>query len=164
MVCLYYSCPIRGTPAARAHGSLKDSFQRLGKCKCTNKLDVLEERGSLRLRNSFEVQEMAMYAVIRAGGKQYRVAPGDVIEIEKLAKSSGDNVQFDDVLAVSATEGEISKPAAAFVTGQVLEQGRGDKVLVFHYKRKKQYKKLQGHRQDYTAVKITGISVDGKAL
>ena len=105
-----------------------------------------------------------MYAVIRAGGKQYRVAPGDVIEIEKLGKSSGDNLQFDDVLAVSAAEGEIAKPAAALVTGEVVEQGRGDKVLVFHYKRKKQYKKLRGHRQDYTAVKITGISVDGRAL
>ena len=105
-----------------------------------------------------------MYAVIRAGGKQYRVAPGDVIEIEKLPQTSGDTVQFDDVLAVSATDGEIAKPAAAFVSGQVVEQGRGDKVLVFHYKRKKQYKKLQGHRQDFTAVKITGISVDGQAL
>jgi large subunit ribosomal protein L21 len=105
-----------------------------------------------------------MYAVIRAGGKQYRVAPGDVIEIEKLPQTSGDNVQFDDVLAVSASEGEIAKPEAAFVSGQVVEQGRGDKVLVFHYKRKKQYKKLQGHRQSYTAVKITGISVDGQAL
>jgi len=105
-----------------------------------------------------------MYAVIRAGGKQYRVAPGDVIEIEKLSQASGENVQFDDVLAVSATDGEIAKPASAFVTGQVVEQGRGDKVLVFHYKRKKQYKKLHGHRQDYTAVKITGISVDGQAL
>jgi len=105
-----------------------------------------------------------MYAVIRAGGKQYRVAPGDVIEIEKLPQTSGDTVQFDDVLAVSATAGEIAKPAAAFVSGQVVEHGRGDKVLVFHYKRKKQYKKLQGHRQDYTAVKITGISVDGQAL
>ena len=105
-----------------------------------------------------------MYAVIRAGGKQYRVAPGDVIEIEKLPQTSGDTVQFDDVLAVSATDGEIAKPAAAFVSGQVVEQGRGDKVLVFHYKRKKQYKKLQGHRQDYTAVRITGISVDGQAL
>jgi len=105
-----------------------------------------------------------MYAVIRAGGKQYRVAPGDVIEIEKLPQTSGEDVQFDDVLAVSATEGEIVKPAAAFVSGQVVEQGRGDKVLVFHYKRKKQYKKLQGHRQSYTAVKITGISVDGQAL
>jgi len=64
-----------------------------------------------------------MYAVIRAGGKQYRVAPGDVIEIEKLAKSTGDNVQFDDVLAVSATEGEIAKPAAAFVTGKWWSRG-----------------------------------------
>ena len=61
-----------------------------------------------------------MYAVIRAGGKQYRVAPGDVIEIEKLPQTSGENVQFDDVLAVSATEGEIAKPAAAFVSGQVV--------------------------------------------
>ena len=105
-----------------------------------------------------------MYAVIRAGGKQYRVAPGDVIEIEKLPQASGENVQFDDVLAVSATEGEIAKPATAFVSGEVVEQGRGDKLLVFHYKRKKQYKKLNGHRQPYTAVKITGINVDGREL
>src|ERR1017187_9826662 len=68
-----------------------------------------------------EVQEIAMYAMIRAGGKQYRAAPGDVIEIEKLPQSSGENVQFDDVLAVSASEGEIAKPAAAFVSGQVVE-------------------------------------------
>ena len=119
-------------------------------------------RGEERNRN--ELQEMAMYAVIRAGGKQYRVAPGDVIEIEKLPQASGDNVQFDDVLAVSASEGEIAKPAAAVVTGEVVKHDRGDKVLVFHLKRKKQYKKLQGHRQDFTAVKITGISVDGQAL
>ena len=105
-----------------------------------------------------------MYAVIRAGGKQYRVAPGDVIEIEKLPQTSGENVEFADVLAVSASEGEIAKPAAAVVTGEVVKHDRGDKVLVFHYKRKKQYKKLQGHRQDFTAVKITGISVDGQAL
>ena len=103
-----------------------------------------------------------MYAVIRAGGKQYRVAPGDVIEIEKLPQANGADVQFDDVLVVSSTEGELGKPSSAFVTGQVLEQGRGDKVLVFHYKRKKQYKKLQGHRQAYTAVKITGINIDGQ--
>ncbi len=105
-----------------------------------------------------------MYAVIRAGGKQYRVAPGDVIQIEKLAQAGGENVQFDDVLAVSSSEGELGKPASAFVTGQVVEQGRGAKVLVFHYKRKKQYKKLNGHRQPYTAVKITGINVGGREL
>jgi len=105
-----------------------------------------------------------MYAVIRAGGKQYRVAPGDVIEIEKLEQAGGDKVQFDQVLAVSGKEGEVAKPSKALVTGEVVEQGRGDKVLVFHYKRKKQYKKLNGHRQPYTAVKITGISVNGQEL
>jgi large subunit ribosomal protein L21 len=104
-----------------------------------------------------------MYAVIRAGGKQYRVAPGDVIEVEKLPQESGAEVQFAEVLAFSGKDGELGKPSNAFVTGQVVEQGRGDKVLVFHYKRKKQYKKLQGHRQAYTAVKITGINIDGQA-
>ena len=103
-----------------------------------------------------------MYAVIRAGGKQYRVAPGDVIEVEKLSQSKGDNVKFDTVLAVSSTDGEIAKAEGAFVTGEVVEQGRGDKILVFHYKRKKQYKKLNGHRQPFTAVKITGITVGGR--
>jgi len=105
-----------------------------------------------------------MYAVIRAGGKQYRVTPGDVIQIEKLPQAGSEKVKFDEVLAVSGAEGELDKPAKAFVTGQVVEHGRGDKLLVFHYKRKKQYKKLNGHRQPYTAVKITGINVDGKEL
>jgi large subunit ribosomal protein L21 len=105
-----------------------------------------------------------MYAVIRAGGKQYRVAPGDVIQVEQLSQGGGENVKFEEVLAVSGSEGDVSKPAKAFVSGEVVEQGRGDKVLVFHYKRKKQYKKLNGHRQPYTAVKITGISVNGKEL
>jgi large subunit ribosomal protein L21 len=107
---------------------------------------------------------IAMYAVIRAGGKQYRVAPGDVIKIEKLPQTSGENIQFDEVLAVSDSEGELAQPSNAFVSGQVVEQGRADKILVFHFKRKKQYKKLNGHRQPYTAVKITGINVDGKDL
>jgi large subunit ribosomal protein L21 len=105
-----------------------------------------------------------MYAVIRAGGKQYRVAPGDVIQVEKLSFGDGESVQFNEVLAVSASEGELGKPGQAFVTGQVVEQGRADKILVFHYKRKKQYKKLNGHRQPYTAVKIIGINVDGRDL
>jgi large subunit ribosomal protein L21 len=105
-----------------------------------------------------------MYAVIRAGGKQYRVAPGDVIKVEKLPQASGENIQFDEVLAVSDSEGELGQPSNAFVSGQIVEQGRADKILVFHFKRKKQYKKLNGHRQPYTAVKITGINVDGQDL
>src|SRR5439155_27345824 len=103
-----------------------------------------------------------MYAVIRAGGKQYRVAPGDVIRVEKQPSASG-AITFSDVLAVSASDGQITRPSGeARVTGRVVEEGRADKVLVFHYKRKKQYKKLAGHRQPFTAVRITEIAFDGQ--
>jgi len=105
-----------------------------------------------------------MYAVIRAGGKQYRVAPGDVIRVEKQEDKEG-KVAFGDVLAVSAEAGSVVPAGSgASVTGEVVEQGRGDKILVFHYKRKKQYKKLRGHRQDYTAVRITEIAFDGQSF
>ena len=105
-----------------------------------------------------------MYAVIRAGGKQYRVAPGDVIRVEKQADTDG-LVQFGDVLAVSAEAGSVLPAGSgALVTGEVVEHGRGNKILVFHYKRKKQYKKLRGHRQDYTAVRITEIAFDGQSF
>src|SRR5438067_602263 len=106
-----------------------------------------------------------MYAVIRTGGKQYRVAPGDVIRVEKLAESSRDNgkVEFSEVLVVSPSNGDVGRPQSeALVTGRVVGEGRADKVLVFHYKRKKQYKKLAGHRQPFTAVRITEIAFDGQ--
>jgi large subunit ribosomal protein L21 len=103
-----------------------------------------------------------MYAVIRAGGKQYRVAPGDVVKIEKLPAADGDTIEFDDVLAVSGQEGTIGPGAGAVVSGQVMEGGKADKILVFHFKRKKQYKKIYGHRQPFTAVRITEIAFDGE--
>jgi large subunit ribosomal protein L21 len=104
-----------------------------------------------------------MYAVIRTGGKQYRVAPGDVVKIERIG--SGDQtVEFSDVLAVSGEPGDIAKPSSAKVTAEVVGEGRGDKVLVFHFKRKKQYKKLQGHRQGFTELRITSIEADGKTF
>ena len=102
-----------------------------------------------------------MYAVIRTGGKQYRVAPGDVVKIERVG-SEDQTVEFSDVLAVSGEAGSIAKPASAKVTAEVVGEGRGDKILVFHYKRKKQYKKLRGHRQDFTEVRIRSIEADGK--
>jgi large subunit ribosomal protein L21 len=106
-----------------------------------------------------------MYAVIRAGGKQYRVAPGDVIRVEKLATGTDGQVEFPEILAVSGGEGQIGKPeAGARVVGELVEEGRGAKILVFHYKRKKQYKKLRGHRQSYTAVRITEIAFDGQSF
>jgi len=104
-----------------------------------------------------------MYAVIRAGGKQYRVAPGDVVKMEKLPAADGDVVEFNDVLAVSGQEGTIGPGAGAVVSGQVMEGGKADKILVFHFKRKKQYKKIYGHRQPFTAIRITEIAFDGES-
>ncbi len=106
-----------------------------------------------------------MYAVIRAGGKQYRVAPGDVIRVEKTGTAANGTIEFGDVLAVSGSEGEITRPQSeARVVGQVVEEGRHEKILVFHYKRKKQYKRLRGHRQPFTAVRITEIAFDGQSF
>jgi large subunit ribosomal protein L21 len=101
-----------------------------------------------------------MYAVIRTGGKQYRVAPGDVLKIESVG-SGNQTIEFSDVLAISGEPGTLAKPATAKVTAEVLSEGRGDKILVFHFKRKKQYKKLQGHRQNFTQVRIKAIEADG---
>jgi large subunit ribosomal protein L21 len=103
-----------------------------------------------------------MYAVIRAGGKQYRVSPGDVIRVEKLAGADA-QVEFP-VLAVSSEEGKVGQQSDARVVGEVVEQGRGAKIIVFHYKRKKQYKKLRGHRQAFTAVRITEIAANGQSF
>jgi len=104
-----------------------------------------------------------MYAVIRAGGKQYRVAPGDVVRLETQSGGANGKVEFQDVLAVSASEGQIARPeSGALVTGEILNEGRGKKILVFHYKRKKQYKKIAGHRQPFSSVRITEIAYDGQ--
>jgi large subunit ribosomal protein L21 len=103
-----------------------------------------------------------MYAVIRAGSKQFRVSPGDVIKVDAAPKSESGTIEIADVLAVSNEQGKFGSPEGATVTAQVLGEGRGDKILVFHYKRKKQYKKLQGHRQGFTSLKITEINVDGE--
>jgi len=104
-----------------------------------------------------------MYAVIRAGGKQYRVAPGDVVRVEKLVPGTDGVVEFP-VLAVSSEAGRVGLQTDARVVGEVVEEGRGAKILVFHYKRKKQYKKLRGHRQAYTAVRITEIAAGGQTF
>ena len=101
-----------------------------------------------------------MYAVIRAGGKQYRVAPGDVINVETTADDNG-KVEFTDIVAVSGDNG-VEAGAGARVTASVVEQGRGDKLIVFKFKRKKQYKKTQGHRQAYTALRINEIAFGGQ--
>lgn len=103
-----------------------------------------------------------MYAVIETGGKQYRVQEGDVITIEKLNAEAGDKVTFDKVLLMSdGKEVKVGTPyLAEAVTGSVVENGKGKKVIIFKYKAKKDYRKKQGHRQPYTTVKIESL---GKA-
>ena len=105
-----------------------------------------------------------MYAVIRTGGKQYRVAPGDTLKIETTAHENG-AVEFGEVLAVSGEAGKFeTELGGAKVLASVIGEGRGDKILVFKLKRKKQYKKMQGHRQNYVEVKINEILVNGKSF
>lgn len=104
-----------------------------------------------------------MYAVIQTGGKQYRVEPGKTIVVEKLNGNQGDKVTFDQVLLKSAGDGgavTIGKPviSGASVTGEIVEQGRGEKLVVFKFKRRKNYVRRNGHRQNYTAVKISAIA------
>jgi large subunit ribosomal protein L21 len=105
-----------------------------------------------------------MYAVIRAGGKQYRVSPGDVVRVERSESHIGSEAVSFDVLAVSGGDGQISNPSDAKVIGQVVGEGRADKILVFKFKRKKQYKKLQGHRQGFAEVRISQIAFDGQTF
>jgi large subunit ribosomal protein L21 len=102
-----------------------------------------------------------MYAVIKTGGKQYRVSEGSVLRVEKLDGAAGDKIEFDSVLLVG--EGEDVKVGTPFVEGGKVEatvqsQGRSRKVDVIKFKRRKNYKRTQGHRQAYTEIRVTGIS------
>lgn len=102
-----------------------------------------------------------MYAVIKTGGKQYKVQEGDIIRVEKLDVEEGSTVQFDEVLAVSDDNGlRVGTPVVegATVEANVTGHGKGKKVIVFKYKPKKNYRKKQGHRQPYTQVEITKIN------
>jgi large subunit ribosomal protein L21 len=110
------------------------------------------------------LEVLAMYAVIRTGGKQYRVAPGDKLKIETTAHENG-AVEFSDIVAISGEAGKFeSELSGAKVLASVLGEGRGDKILVFKLKRKKQYKKMQGHRQNFVEVKINEIQFNGKSF
>ena len=103
-----------------------------------------------------------MYAVIQTGGKQYRVEPGSTVMVEKLAGDAGAKVTFDQVLLVSSGDGgtvTVGKPfvGGAKVTGEIVEQTRGDKLVVFKFRLRKNYVRKNGHRQDLTRVKISAI-------
>ena len=103
-----------------------------------------------------------MHAVIKTGGKQYIVKPGDIIDIEKISGEPGEDVNFEEVLLVSA-DGEDVKVGSplvesAKVEGKIVQQKKGEKIIVFKFKRRKGYRKKAGHRQNLTSVEITNIS------
>ncbi len=102
-----------------------------------------------------------MYAVIQTGGKQYRVSEGNILKIEKLAAEAGEKLVIDQVLMLNDENGnvKIGNPLVndAKVTVEVIEQGKGKKITVFKYKRRKNYRKKQGHRQPYTKIKVEKI-------
>ena len=102
-----------------------------------------------------------MYAVIRTGSKQYRVAPGDTIKVEQLPGKVGGKITFEEVLAVRSDEKLLTgaDAASAKVTGKIIAQGRHPKVKVMKYRRTKQYKILRGHRQNYTAIEVSDIKL-----
>jgi len=103
-----------------------------------------------------------MYAVLETGGKQYRVTPGEIIRIEKIPGEKGEEVLFEKVLLVSdEKEIKIGHPYinGAVVKGVIVQQGRGKKIIVFRFKRRKRYHKKRGHRQYFTAVRIEEIKV-----
>lgn len=101
-----------------------------------------------------------MYAVVETGGKQYRVAVGDVVRIEKLDAEAGSAVNLDKVLMVADGDAvRVGTPnlAGASVTATIKSHGRADKIRIFKFRRRKHYRKSQGHRQHYTEIEITGI-------
>ena len=101
-----------------------------------------------------------MYAVVAAGGKQYKVEEGDILRIEKVTGNVGDALTFDKVLLISDGDNlTIGQPMVekALVNAQIVEQSKSKKIIVFKYKRRKRYRRKQGHRQFYTAVKIDSI-------
>ena len=104
-----------------------------------------------------------MHAVIKTGGKQYIVKPGDVIDIEKISGEPGEEINFEEVLLVSTADGEDVKVGSplvesARVEGKIVQQKKGEKIIVFKFKRRKGYRKKAGHRQNLTSVEITSIS------
>jgi large subunit ribosomal protein L21 len=101
-----------------------------------------------------------MYAVFKTGGKQYRVAQGDLLRVEKLAANVGETVTFDQILLVGGESAKVGTPlvAGAKVEARVVAQDRDKKIVVFKFRRRKNYRRKNGHRQPFTALEITGIT------
>ena len=123
---------------------------------------MMELSGRVWSRRAFPERGHCMYAIIETGGRQYRVSPGDEIRVERLDGEVGDAVAFDRVVAVSSEDGALQAgdDATATVSATIASQGRGEKIDVLKFKRRKMYRRRSGHRQAYTQVKIDSIEID----
>ena len=103
-----------------------------------------------------------MFAIIKTGGKQYKVSEGDVIKVEKIEAEAGDKIEFDQVLMVAGDDVKVGSPVVegAKVSAEVLDQKKDKKIVIFKFKAKKNYRKKKGHRQPYTLVKIEKIDAE----
>ena len=126
---------------------------------------MLNQFSQTPILTNYKAQPITMFAVIKTGGKQYRVAQDDVIRVEKLAAEAGDIVELSNVLMVGVG-GDVSVGApfvaGATVAAEVLEQGRGKKIIIFKKKRRQNYRRRNGHRQHETILRVTEILTDGK--
>jgi large subunit ribosomal protein L21 len=100
------------------------------------------------------------YAIIRSGGKQYRVAEGDTVRVDLLTGAAGEKIKFDDVLLIGGDEPKIGKPkvAGASVEGEIIGETLGEKLIVFKFRKRKRSRRKAGHRQSFTSVKITKVT------
>jgi large subunit ribosomal protein L21 len=109
-----------------------------------------------------------VYAIIAVGGKQIKVREGDTVRVERLPGEVGDTVTLNDVLLVQKDDGALAVGTptveGSVVTGNIVNHGRGKKIVIFKHKRRKNYRRKAGHRQDYTSLKIIGIEVEGKKV
>src|SRR5262245_20206743 len=163
LASLTVTAPVAITTAARGPGSAF-WFGALGAQNPKNRLNPTERSrpGTLRAPES-NTRTRTMFAVIKTGGKQYRVAAEDVLQIDKDKGDPGEIIQFGEVLLLGGDEVKLGLPtvAGASVAAEVLEQGRGPKIIAFKKRRPKNSRRKSGHRQEFTLVRVTEILTDG---
>ena len=128
--------------------------------EAAQRLEVEEELAAAAWQARQIEEETAMYAVIKTGGKQYRVAQGDRLRVEKLAGEVGASVTLDEVLMIGGDKVVVGTPRVngAKVTAEIVAQDRAKKVIIFKFRRRKNYRRKRGHRQPFTELRITGVS------
>jgi large subunit ribosomal protein L21 len=157
-------CPVENKPENKSWGKSSIGLTSKGVLSIMTVYDF-HKNGSSPARPGSTVpdsqERICMFAVLKTGGKQYKVSEGDVIQVEKLEANVGDSVTLDQVLMIGEDENvQVGSPLleGAAVTGEVTDQFKGEKLIIFKKKRRKKYRNKNGHRQQLTRLKITGIS------